>query len=65
MVAGKLGGIATIIGARTKDLAGPGEILATSTVRDLVSGSGLAFSQHGTHVLKGVHGEWHLFAVMD
>lgn len=65
MVAGKLGGIATIIGARAKDLAGPGEILATSTVRDLVSGSGLAFSEHGTHVLKGVPGEWHLFAVMD
>jgi class 3 adenylate cyclase len=63
VVAGKLGGIATIIGARVKDQAGPSEVLATSTVRDLASGSGLAFNEYGSHVLKGVPGEWRLFAV--
>lgn len=63
IVAGKLGGIAAIIGARVKDLAGAGEVLATSTVRDLVSGSGLAFAERGTQVLKGVPGEWRLFVV--
>lgn len=62
-VAGKLGGIATIIGARVKDLAAANEVLATSTVRDLVSGSGLAFEERGTHPLKGVPGQWQLFAV--
>lgn len=62
-VAGKLGGIATIIGARVKDQAGPSEVVATSTVRDLVYGSGLVFSERGARVLKGVPGEWHLFTV--
>jgi pimeloyl-ACP methyl ester carboxylesterase len=63
IVAGKLGGIATIIGARVKDLAGPGDVLATSTVRDLVSGSGLAFTERGVQALKGLPGEWRLFLV--
>ncbi len=63
VVAGKLGGIAAIIGSRVKDLARPGEVLATSTVRDLVSGSGLAFSERGAQALKGVPGEWRLFFV--
>lgn len=63
VVAGKLGGIAAIIGARVKDLAGVGEVLATSTVRDLVSGSGLAFAERGAQALKGVPGEWRLFVV--
>ena len=63
VVAGKLGGIATTIGARVKDLAGAGEVLATSTVRDLVSGSGLAFAERGAQALKGVPGEWRLFVV--
>ena len=62
-VAGKLGGIAAIIGARVRDLAGAGEVLATSTVRDLVSGSGLTFAERGAQVLKGVPGEWRLFSV--
>ncbi len=61
VIADKLGGIAAIIGARVKERAGPGEVLATSTVRDLVSGSGLTFTDRGTHVLKGVPGEWPLF----
>ena len=63
VVAGKLGGIAAIIGARVKDLAGAGEVLATSTVRDLVSGSGLVFAERGAKALKGIPGEWRLFAV--
>ena len=62
-VAGKLGGIAAIIGARVRDLAGAGEVLATSTVRDLVSGSGLTFAERGAQMLKGVPGEWRLFSV--
>jgi pimeloyl-ACP methyl ester carboxylesterase len=65
VVAGKLGGIAAIIGARVRDLAGPGEVLATSTVRDLVAGSGLSFAERGAQVLKGVPGEWRLFLVAD
>jgi pimeloyl-ACP methyl ester carboxylesterase len=61
-IAGKVGGIATIIGARIRELAAPGEVLASSTVRDLTTGSGLRFDDRGTHALKGVEGEWHLFA---
>ncbi len=63
VVAGKFGGIAAIIGARVKNLAGAGEVLATSTVRDLVSGSGLIFTERGAKALKGIPGEWRLFAV--
>jgi class 3 adenylate cyclase len=63
VVGGKLGGIATIIGARVKDLAGAGELLATSTVRDLVVGSQLNFTERGPQVLKGVPGEWRVFLV--
>jgi class 3 adenylate cyclase len=63
VVAGKMGGIAAIIGARVKDLARPGEVLATSTVRDLVFGSGLIFAERPPQVLKGVPGAWHLFEV--
>ena len=61
-IAGKVGGIATIIGARIRELAAPGEVLASSTVRDLTTGSGLRFDDRGMHALKGVEGEWHLFA---
>lgn len=63
VVGGKLGGIAAIIGARVKDLAGAGEVLATSTVRDLVSGSRLTFAERGAQALKGVPGEWGVFLV--
>jgi len=59
----KLGGIALHIGARVAALAGAGEVLVSSTVRDLVAGSGLAFEDRGAHALKGVPGEWHLFAL--
>jgi class 3 adenylate cyclase len=60
---GKPTGVAVNIGARVAALARAGEILVTRTVRDLVAGSGLQFSNHGTHRLKGVPGQWELFAV--
>jgi class 3 adenylate cyclase len=58
-----IGGIAVHIGARVSALAGPDDVLVSSTLRDLVIGSGLEFEQRGAHELKGVPGEWHLFAV--
>jgi pimeloyl-ACP methyl ester carboxylesterase len=59
----KLGGLAVHIGARIAALAAPSEVLVSSTVRDLVAGSGLRFRDRGRHALKGVPGEWQLFAV--
>jgi class 3 adenylate cyclase len=58
-----IGGIAVHIGARVSALAGPNEVLVSSTLRDLVIGSGLEFDDRGTHELKGVPGEWRLSAV--
>jgi class 3 adenylate cyclase len=58
-----IGGIAVHIGARVSALAGPNDVLVSSTLRDLVIGSGLEFEERGAHPLKGVPGEWHLFAV--
>jgi class 3 adenylate cyclase len=52
------------IGARVAAEAGPGEILVSSTVRDLVAGSGLEFEDRGARRLKGVPGEWRLFAAV-
>ncbi|HSG14100.1 MAG TPA: adenylate/guanylate cyclase domain-containing protein [Gaiellaceae bacterium] len=59
----KVGGIAVNIGARVASEAGAGEVLVSSTVKDLVAGSGIAFSERGVTELKGVPGEWRLFAV--
>jgi pimeloyl-ACP methyl ester carboxylesterase len=59
----KLSGIAVHIGARVVAIATPDEVLVSSTVKDLVAGSGLRFRERGAHVLRGVPGEWHLFAV--
>jgi class 3 adenylate cyclase len=58
-----IGGIAVHIGARVSALAGANDVLVSSTLRDLVIGSGLEFEDRGAHELKGVPGEWHLFAV--
>jgi len=58
-----IGGIAVHIGARVSALAGANDVLVSSTLRDLVIGSGLEFDDRGTHQLKGVPGDWHLFAV--
>jgi class 3 adenylate cyclase len=57
-----VGGIAVHIGARVAAAAAPGEVLVSSTVRDLVVGSDLAFETRGSHTLRGVPGEWRLFA---
>ncbi len=59
----KLSGIAVHVGARVAALAGPGEVLVSNTVKDLVAGSGLRFRERGAHQLKGVPGEWHLYSV--
>ena len=59
-----IGGIAVHIGARVSALAGPNDVLVSSTLRDLVIGSGLEFEDRGAHTLKGVPGEWHLFAAV-
>jgi class 3 adenylate cyclase len=58
----KIGGIAVHIGARVVSAAQSSEVLVSSTVKDLVAGSGIRFADRGTHVLKGIPGEWHLFA---
>ncbi|PDT68555.1 adenylate/guanylate cyclase domain-containing protein [Bradyrhizobium ottawaense] len=57
-----VGGIAVHIGARVAALAGPSEVLVSSTVKDLVAGSGLRFSDRGIQSLKGIPGEWRIFA---
>ncbi|MBX7432002.1 adenylate/guanylate cyclase domain-containing protein [Mycobacterium sp. Y57] len=59
-----IGGIGVHIGARVSALAAPNEVLVSSTLRDLVIGSGLEFEERGSHELKGVPGEWRLFAVV-
>jgi class 3 adenylate cyclase len=58
-----IGGIGVHIGARVSALAGPSDVLVSGTLRDLVIGSGLEFEDRGAHQLKGVPGEWRLFAV--
>jgi pimeloyl-ACP methyl ester carboxylesterase/class 3 adenylate cyclase len=60
---GKVGGIAVHIGARVAQEAQPGEVLVSSTVKDLVAGSGLRFRERGAAALKGVPDEWRLYAV--
>ena len=57
----KVGGLAVHIGARVLAQAGPSEVWVTSTVRELVVGSGLTFQARGAHTLKGVPGEWQLY----
>jgi class 3 adenylate cyclase len=59
----KLSGVAVHTGARVASLAGPGEVLVSSTVKDLVAGSGLRFGDHGAHELKGIPGRWQLYSV--
>jgi class 3 adenylate cyclase len=56
-------GIAVHTGARVAAQAGPSEVLVSQTVKDLVAGSGIEFENHGSHELKGVPGEWRLYAV--
>jgi class 3 adenylate cyclase len=63
LVDGKVAGIAVNIGARVAGQARPGEVLVSQTVKDLVAGSGLTFEDRGAAELKGVPGEWRLYAV--
>jgi len=63
IVGDKIGGLAVSIGARVAAQAGAGEVLVSQTVKDLVAGSGLAFEDKGAAVLKGVPGEWRLYAL--
>lgn len=65
LIGDDVGGIAVHIGARVASLAAAGEVLVSSTVKDLVVGSGLNFEDRGPHELKGVPGEWRLFAVRN
>ena len=58
-----VGGIAVNLGARIAATAAPGEVVVSSTVRDLVAGSGIGFADRGSHALKGVPDRWHLFAI--
>ena len=60
-----LGGLAVHIGARVGALARPGEIVVSSTVKELVVGSGMQFLDRGEHELKGVPGAWHIYALGD
>jgi class 3 adenylate cyclase len=64
LIDGKPGGVSVVIGARIGALAGPGEVLVSQTVKDLVAGSGLTFEDHGEHALKGVSDRWHLYRVV-
>jgi pimeloyl-ACP methyl ester carboxylesterase len=63
VIGDKLGGIAVHTGARVAGVAQPGEVLVSSTVKDLVAGSGIEFEDRGVHTLKGVPGDWRLFTV--
>ena len=63
LIGGKIGGIAVHIAARIMAEAGPGEVVVSRTVRDLVAGSDRHLEDRGTHQLKGVAGDWQLFAV--
>jgi class 3 adenylate cyclase len=65
LIGEKVGGIAVNIGARVSVLAGPGEVLVSSTVKDLVAGSLIEFVERGSKELKGVPGTWQLWAVAD
>jgi class 3 adenylate cyclase len=58
----RVAGIAVHIAARVSSLAQPGKVLVSSTVKDLVAGSGIQFADRGSHALRGVPSEWRLFA---
>jgi class 3 adenylate cyclase len=58
-----IGGIAVHIAARVSEEAGPGDVLVSRTVKDLVAGSGIEFADRGTHTLKGIPDAWQLYGV--
>jgi class 3 adenylate cyclase len=61
----EIGGLGVTIGARIGALAGPSEVLASSTVKDLTAGSGLSFEDAGEHELKGIPDHWRLYRVAN
>jgi class 3 adenylate cyclase/pimeloyl-ACP methyl ester carboxylesterase len=63
LIEDKVGGIAVVVGARIASIAEPGEVLVSSTVKDLVAGSGIEFEDRGEHQLKGISEAWHVFRV--
>jgi class 3 adenylate cyclase len=63
VIAGKVGGMAVVIGGRIRDGAGGGDVLVSRTVKDLLLGSAYAFTARGSKALKGVPGEWEIYAV--
>ncbi len=63
VIDGQISGLAVHIAARVAALAGPSEVLVSATVKDLVAGSGFEFADRGEHALKGVPGDWRLYAV--
>jgi len=64
VVGARLAGIAVHIAARVCNLAEPGEVLTSGTVRDLVAGSGIGFEDRGMHELRGVPNSWHVYRVV-
>ena len=64
IVDGKAAGTAVHIGARISSLAGPSEVLVSRTVKETITGSGITFEDRGTHHLKGIPGEWQLYATL-
>jgi class 3 adenylate cyclase len=62
---GDVSGIAVHVASRVLSTAAPGEILVSGTVRDLLLGSGVKFEDRGRHSLKGIEGDWQLFALAD
>jgi class 3 adenylate cyclase len=65
LVGEKIAGVSVVTGSRISSLAAPGEVLVSSTVKDLVAGSGFTFEDRGEHALKGVPGVWRLYAVAN
>ena len=65
VIDGKIGGIGVSIGSRVAALAGPSKVLVSQTVKDLVAGSRLSFTDVGEHELKGIDGRWRLFSTTD
>jgi class 3 adenylate cyclase len=63
VIGSDVGGIAVHIAARILSMAGPGELIVSGTVKDLVVGSGINFEDRGEHELRGVPGEWRLWSV--
>ena len=60
-----MAGLAVVIGSRVAAAAEGGQVLVSQTVKDLVAGAGVQFEERGEHELKGVPGEWRLYAVLD